>query len=104
MLILILMFIIIIKVKIEANLNTNNYYTRISITTNLNLDSIKNEHDDSLFQRCYYTCESCEIEGNNINHNCLKCNSNYSFEIYKNNYPQQKIKEIIKIILYLQLI
>ena len=70
--------------EIEANSNTNNFFNRISITTNL--DSIKNENDDSLFQKCYYTCKSCKIEGNNITHNCLKCNSNYSFEIYKNNY------------------
>ena len=41
------------------------------------------DHDDSLFKKCYYTCEACEIRGDNKTHNCLKCNSffNYSIEI-----------------------
>ena len=34
---------------------------------------------------CYYTCEECETEGNNIFHNCLSCDKNYSYEIILNN-------------------
>jgi hypothetical protein len=41
---------------------------------------------DLLFKKCYETCDTCEIKGNNINHNCLKCNNDYSFEIIINNY------------------
>ena len=33
-----------------------------------------------------YSCETCEIEGNNITHNCLTCQSNYPFKIKINNY------------------
>ena len=48
------------------------------------------DKNDSLYKRCYYTCEECEIKGNNISHNCLECNSNFPFEInmtkYKNCY------------------
>ena len=39
-----------------------------------------------IFKKCYYTCESCDIKGDIINHNCLKCNEEYSFEINKNNF------------------
>ena len=36
---------------------------------------------------CYETCETCEIKEDNINHNCLKCNSNYPFAFnISNNY------------------
>ena len=33
------------------------------------------------FKKCYKTCETCEIKGDNLTHNCLQCNSNYSFAI-----------------------
>ena len=41
---------------------------------------------DKLYKKCYYTCEICDKEGNNFFHNCIKCNSNYSFEKNKMNY------------------
>ena len=48
------------------------------------------DKNDSLYKSCYYTCEECEIKGNNINHNYLECNLNFPFEInitkYKNCY------------------
>ena len=44
------------------------------------------DKDDLLLKKCYETCESCEIKGNNITHNCLKCNKDYSFGINFNNY------------------
>jgi len=40
----------------------------------------------SIFKKCYYTCDSCEIGGNNNLHNCVKCNAEYNFEIHINNY------------------
>ena len=39
-----------------------------------------------LYKKCYETCEKCEKRGNNTNHNCLKCNSKYTFEINFDNY------------------
>ena len=39
---------------------------------------------DSLFKQCYHSCETCKIKGDDINHNCISCNPNYSFEIKKN--------------------
>ena len=44
------------------------------------------DKNNSLFKKCYYTCETCIIKGDNTNHNCLKCNSNYSFSINTSNY------------------
>ena len=41
---------------------------------------------DLLYKKCYFTCDECEIKGDIITHNCLKCNSNYSIGIVKNNY------------------
>ena len=39
------------------------------------------DKNDSLYKKCYYSCEICEIEGNNITHNCLTCKDNFAFEI-----------------------
>ena len=41
---------------------------------------------NSLFKKCYYTCETCEKMGNSIDHNCLKCNPNFSVKINNNDY------------------
>ena len=43
------------------------------------------DKNDSLYKKCYYTCEECEIKGDNITHNCLECNSNFSVKINFNN-------------------
>ena len=41
---------------------------------------LKNE----FFHPCYYSCETCNIEGDIHNHNCLTCNINNTFPIRKN--------------------
>ena len=41
---------------------------------------------DNLFYPCYNSCQTCNITGNKINHNCLTCDSNYATTIRKNNY------------------
>ena len=33
--------------------------------------------NESLYKECYYTCEKCEMKGDNNSHNCLECNENY---------------------------
>ena len=38
------------------------------------------------FKNCYYTCETCDINGDNINHNCTKCKDEFTFELKTNNY------------------
>ena len=39
------------------------------------------DKSNSLYKKCYYSCETCEIEGNNITHNCLTCQYNFSVHI-----------------------
>ena len=35
--------------------------------------------DDNIYKPCYTTCNYCNGEGNEINHNCIECISNYIF-------------------------
>ena len=62
------------------NSNENSYFNCYQTLKGYYLDK-----NVSLFKKCYYTCETCEIKGDNINHNCLTCNLNYSYEIKINN-------------------
>ena len=57
------------------------------------LIAIKSQKGNSLYKKCYNTCETCEIKGDIINHNCLLCNSNYSF--YNNNCYKNPVKYYI---------
>ena len=49
--------------------------------------------DNNLYKKCYYTCKSCNISGDNTFHNCIECNDNFPLKIlneiyfncYKNN-------------------
>ena len=44
------------------------------------------DNNEGLFKKCYETCDSCEIGGDVINHNCLICKPYYKFKTIKNNY------------------
>ena len=44
------------------------------------------DHVNYIFKKCYYTCKTCEIQGNSIDHNCLICNDNFPKKINNNNY------------------
>ena len=44
------------------------------------------DKDDSLYKKCYEKCETCELKGDDINNNCLKCNEDYPISISFNNY------------------
>ena len=41
-----------------------------------NLKGFYLDKDNSIFRQCYYTCETCEKGGTNLNHNCLQCKPN----------------------------
>ena len=41
---------------------------------------------DSLYKKCYYTCETCNMGGDIEFHNCLQCNTEFDFEININLY------------------
>ena len=40
--------------------------------------------NEKIYKKCYYTCETCDIKGDNYTHNCLQCKVNFSFGIIKN--------------------
>ena len=42
--------------------------------------------NDKLYKKCFDTCETCEIKGDNNTHNCLTCNANFPIYINYNNY------------------
>ena len=44
------------------------------------------DKEDSLFKKCFDTCETCEIKGDNKTHNCSECKIDYPFSITFNNY------------------
>ena len=50
------------------------------------------DKNELIYKKCFYTCETCEINGDENSHNCLKCNENYIYEScysnsnYKNCY------------------
>ena len=59
----------------------------------------------SFFKLCYHSCKTCNISGNDINHNCIQCKAEYQFEIiyepYKNCYnkcPENKKYEFKKML------
>ena len=38
-------------------------------------------YKNKYFKKCYLSCDLCEKEGNDIYHNCIKCNSEYFYEL-----------------------
>ena len=42
--------------------------------------------DNNIYKQCYHTCKICNISGNNITHNCIKCSDYYPIQINRNNY------------------
>ena len=90
----------------ECNIN---YYPKENDSSNIlnyincykKIEGYFLDKDDLIYKKCYYTCDSCEIKGNNITHNCIKCNQNYSYEIENNNYTNcyENIQDIIQILL-----
>ena len=71
-----------------------NYYQKENDTSNFgdNINCYKEikgyylDKNELLFKKCYDTCETCKIKGNNITHNCLTCNKNFPIYIYFDNY------------------
>ena len=42
------------------------------------------DNNSNLLRKCYHTCKTCNISGNNLSHNCLECNDNVLFIIKAN--------------------
>ena len=61
------------------NYNTNGYKNCYKNPPGYYLDN-----EASLYKKCYVSCKSCRIQGNNIAHNCLECSDDY-YEIENDN-------------------
>ena len=73
----------------ECNVNyypKENYSLNIGEYINCYRESEGYYLDIDLYKKCYYTCKTCNREGNNLIHNCSKCNQNFPFGMKKNNY------------------
>ena len=44
------------------------------------------DNSESIYKKCFYSCKSCEIKGDNNEHNCLECDDNYLYPTKVNNY------------------
>ena len=42
--------------------------------------------NDLLYKKCFNSCETCIIQGDNINHNCITCNKDFPIEKNFTNY------------------
>ena len=61
--------------------NKNNYVECYIISTlGFYLD-----RNDLLLKPCYNSCKTCEIGGNSVYHNCLRCKNSFKYAINKNN-------------------
>ena len=41
--------------------------------------------NNTIYKKCYHTCKSCNIKGNDFTHNCIECNDNL-FNVTINNF------------------
>ena len=44
------------------------------------------DKNELLFKKCYHTCQTCDINGNSMFHNCTECDNNFPFIEINNNY------------------
>ena len=44
------------------------------------------DNENSVYKLCYESCKSCNIRGNENEHNCVECKSEYYFETHLNDY------------------
>ena len=82
------------QVALNKNLCTKcniNYYPKENDT--LNLGEYINCYyqpegyylDNNIYKKCYHSCKKCKIKGNNLTHNCLECDEDFSFGIKVSN-------------------
>ena len=42
--------------------------------------------NNSIYKPCFYSCKTCDISGDELEHHCLICQEGYEYEYKKNNY------------------
>ena len=71
----------------------DNYYPILSDTSNIysyincyqNPEGYYLDINESFYKKCYFSCETCIIKGDEENHNCITCDNNYKYELNINN-------------------
>ena len=74
--------------KENDSLNIDEYF---NCYNDLELQGYYLDKEERLYKKCYDSCEKCEKKGDKIMHNCLKCNTNFPFELYFNNFNNNHI-------------
>ena len=73
---------------ISCNIN-NNYYPILNDSLNnnsfincYNQNQLTEDYilDNNIFKKCYQTCQNCKEIGDENNHKCIKCKSNFEFK------------------------
>ena len=41
------------------------------------------DENELSYKLCYKSCKSCNLGGNEFEHNCIKCNENYFYKLNK---------------------
>ena len=65
----------------NENSNTNSFIKCYKSPEGYYLD----ENEQS-FKKCYISCQECKESGDETNHNCLSCKSNYFYELNIDQY------------------
>ena len=47
---------------------------------NENQDGYYLDNQNKIYKKCYFSCKTCNIGGNKLNHNCLEYNENFLFK------------------------
>ena len=67
-------------------LNDNNNYENFINCYNGRIEGYYLDKSDKYYKSCYSHCKTCDRNGNDNNHNCLECKSEYKLNISKNGY------------------
>ena len=88
--------------KYVCELCGNNFYIRYDNNNNYryiycyeNPEGYYLDINDFYYKLCYFSCKTCEINGNDTQHNCLECKDNYySNETNNNSYYKNCYEKI----------
>ena len=67
-------------------INDNNINETIYINCDESPEGYYLDLNDSLYKLCYESCKTCNIKGNEIEHNCIMCKDDYPNELIISNY------------------
>ena len=78
--------------KYTCKLCGNNFFQIYNNEDNQNINCYESlmgyylDENDLLFKKCYDSCKTCGKIGTEMEHNCIECNDNYTYELNLSNY------------------